>query len=299
MDVSTAASLRVDSRDMLGECALWCDRSQALWWTDIEGSRLHRFDPATGHVEHRKMPDRVGCFAFCDDPDLLLLGLAGGVAIHRISTSETDPVIAVESENPTTRINDGRCDREGRLVFGMFEQSDPERPIGHWYRVHHDLRVERLPLPPARVANSIAFSPDGRRMYHTDSLGGIVWVRDYHADGRIGPAEVMVRFGEGDGLPDGACVDEAGGLWIACWRGAAIRRFDADGQCTEVVDLPVSNVTSQAFGGSALDTIFITTARAGLDAQRAAAQPQAGGLFSVGSRHRGLPEARFHHSRGA
>jgi L-arabinonolactonase len=220
----------------------------------------------------------------------------GGVALYRLSTGATTAIVPVEADQPTTRINDGRCDRQGRFVFGMYVRG--ESPIGNWYRVHPDLRIERLPLPPTAVANSTCFSLDGRRMYHADSPGRTVWVRDYHEDGRIGPAEVMVRLEEAHGFPDGACVDAADGLWIACWEGRAVRRYDVAGRLTDVVDLPVSRVTSLAFGGAALDRIYVTTARIGLRADRLLREPQAGGLFAFDSRYRGVSEARFRGATG-
>lgn len=94
-------------------------------------------------------------------------------------------------------------------------------------------------------------------------------------------------------MPDGACVDESGGLWIACWGGSVVHRYDSLGRCTDAIELPVSNVTSIALGGPRLDQAFVTSARVGLDAGRESLQPQAGGLFTARSSHRGLAEARF------
>ncbi len=285
--------LLVDARHKLGECALWCERSEALWWTDLEGAALQRWDSASGTVSRWPMPDRVGSFAFCDDPDLLLLGLAGGIALHRLSTGATSPLVPVEPGVATTRINDGRCDHQGRFVFGMYNQTDDEGPIGGWYRVHADLTVETLPLPLTGVANSTCFSPDGRRMYHTDSPGRTIWCRDYHPDGRIGPPEVFIRLDAREGYPDGSCVDASGGVWTACWQGHAVRRHDDQGRLTDVIDLPAPNITCPAFGGASLDRLFLTSARKGLDEAALAAWPGSGGVFSAPSRHRGLAEKRF------
>ncbi|MGY0194697.1 SMP-30/gluconolactonase/LRE family protein [Leptothrix sp. BB-4] len=295
----TPGQLLVDARNTLGECALWCDRSQSFWWTDIEGRVIHRRDEASGTVQRWPMPDRVGSFAFCDDPDLLLLGLAGGIALHRLSTGATSAEVPVEPQHPTTRINDGRCDREGRFLFGMYNQTADEAPLGAWYRVDAELNIETLPLPIAGVANSLCFSPDGRRMYHTDSPGRTIWCRDYGPDGRIGPAEVFVRLDASEGYPDGSCVDAAGGVWTACWDGHAVRRHDDQGRLTDVIDLPVPNITCPAFGGAALDRLYMTSARKGLDAAGLAACPTSGGVFVAPTRHRGLPEQRFRTGLGA
>jgi L-arabinonolactonase len=234
----------------------------------------------------------VGSFAFCDDDRQLLLGLASGVALFDRESESLSMTIPVEGEQPSTRINDGRCDRQGRFVFGMFNPK--EAPIGGFYRVHPDLRVERLPLPPAGVANSICFSPDGATMYYTDSPTRTIWRLDYHADGRIGPPQRFVQLGAGDGFADGSCIDAEGGLWNAHWEGGCVVRYDAHGAETARVALPVSRPSCPAFGGPQLDVLYLTSARGGLSRDRLRAEPQAGGVFAAtGLGWRGLPESRF------
>lgn len=164
------AQLLVDAKARLGECVLWCELSDALYWTDIEGSTLSCWHAADGRVRQWTLPERVGSFALCHGTSRLLLGLASGIALFDTARETLSPVIPVEREHPTTRINDGRCDPQGRFVFGMFNQAAEGAPIGHFYRVHADLTIERLPLPPASVGNSIAFSPDGSTV---DADGGL------------------------------------------------------------------------------------------------------------------------------
>src|SRR6185369_7173249 len=101
--------------------------------------------------------------------------------------------------------------------------------IGGFWRVHPDLRVERLPLPPAAVGNSIAFSPDGATMYYTDSPTRTIWRLDNGADGTLGEPQVFVRLGEGEGFADGSCVDAEGGLWNAQWEGKCVVRYNPQG----------------------------------------------------------------------
>ena len=123
------------------------------------------------------LPDRVGSFALCERPEQLLLGLASGIALFNLATGGMSPIVPVEPEHPGTRINDGRCDAQGRFVFGMFNSAPGAPPISHFYRVTAELRVEPLPLPKAGVANSIAFSPDGTLMYFTDTWTRQIWLR--------------------------------------------------------------------------------------------------------------------------
>ncbi|RZL68630.1 MAG: SMP-30/gluconolactonase/LRE family protein [Variovorax sp.] len=289
--MGVSATLLVDARARLGECPLWCERAGALYWTDIESATLCRWREADGSVRHWKLPERVGSFALCADGSRLLLGLASGIAVFDPETEALSPVIPVEAGQASTRINDGRCDRQGRFVFGMFNRA-PE-PIGHFYRVNRDLQIERLALPPATVANSIAFSPDGATMYYTDSPTRIIFRVDYRADGTLGEPQPFVRLGDDEGFADGSTVDADGGLWNAQWRGGRVVRYDARGVETHRLDVPASQLTCPAFGGAALDRLFVTSARVGLDEAALGREPAAGGVFEVDAGVRGLPEARF------
>ena len=290
MDLSDVR-LAVDSADRLGECALWCEQTQSFWWTDIEGSKIARL-AADGGLREWHLPERVGSFAFVQGSTTqLLLGLASGIAVYDTAAGSLSPVIPVEADQPTTRINDGRCDRQGRFVFGMFNPK--EEAIGGFYRVHPDLRVERLPLPAAGVANSICFSPDGATMYYGDSPARTIWSLDYHADGRIGTPRVFTQLGPDEGFPDGSCIDADGGLWNAQWEGRCVKRYDARGAETARIAMPVSRLTCPAFGGRDLAVLYVTSARGGLAKERLREEPEAGGVFTVQARWRGLPESRF------
>lgn len=283
--------LLVDARAQLGECTLWCDRTAALYWTDIEGATLSRWSSADGSTRQWAMQDRVGSFALCGDPAQLLIGFASGVALFDLDSGATTDIVAVDSEQPATRINDGRCDAQGRFVFGMYNPA--EKPIGHFYRVDAELKVERLPLPPVAVANSIAFSPDGTRMYFADSPTRRIHCVDYHADGRIGIPRLFAELGAHEGFPDGSTVDAEGGLWSTQWDGSCLVRYDPHGAETMRIALPVSRPTCPAFGGAALDRLFVSTARVGLSESALQHQPAAGGVFAAAPGHRGLPEHRF------
>jgi L-arabinonolactonase len=293
------ADLLVDARARLGECALWCDLTGALYWTDIENSTLSRWHAADGRLRQWTLPERVGSFALCHEPSQLLLGLASGIALFDLEREALTPIVPVEPEQPRTRINDGRCDAQGRFVFGMFDQAARSEPIGHFCRVDSDLSVERLPLPSVAVANSIAFSPDGSRLYYADSPTREIHCCDYHADGRIGPSRLFARLPSSQRYPDGSTVDADGGLWNAQWQGSCVVRYDNAGNESVSIRLPTSQPTSVVFGGPLLDHLFVTSARAGLDGQTLRVEPNAGGVFSVNPGWRGLPEHRFMTDRRA
>lgn len=286
-----SARLLIDARAKLGECPLWCERQGALYWTDIEGATLTRWQQAEDRTQRWSLPERVGSFALCDDGTHLLLGLASGIALFDMASETLSPIVPVEADLPQTRINDGRCDRQGRFVFGMFNGA--EAAIGHFYRVDASLQIERLPLPPVGVANSLAFSPDGATLYYTDSPTRTIYSVAYGADGRIGLPRVFVRLPAGDGFADGSTVDASGGLWNAQWRGGRVVRYDATGVESARFALPVSQPTCPVFGGPSLEDLYVTSARIGLDAATLAQEPDAGGLFVLQPGWKGLPEARF------
>jgi L-arabinonolactonase len=287
---TTTAELLVDACARLGEGALWDDRGQAFYWTDIEGSTISRWREGEP-VKVWPTPNRVGSFALCEQPDQLLLGLAQGVALFNLAIGAMSALVPVEADNPDTRINDGRCDPQGRFVFGMFNRAG--RADGSFWRVGPDLAVERLPLPPACVANSLCFSPDGRWMYATDTPSREILRREYLADGRIGAPELFARLSEADGYPDGSCVDTEGGVWNARWQGSAVVRYSAEGEITDRVDLPAAHITCPAFGGPALDQLFVTSARIGRSALQLEGEPAAGGVFRARPGRLGLAERRF------
>jgi len=283
-----------DTRSVLGECLLWCERERALYWTDIESRFLLRLrDDGGGRVERFELPDRVGSFALCEAPGLLLLGLAKGVALYDTVSRRLGAVVPVEP-GLTTRINDGRCDPQGRFVFGTYNEARGNAAIGSFWRVDSRLAIERLPLPQVAVANGLAFSPDGRRIYYTDSPTRRIQVVDYAADGTLGEPRLFVGLPESmRGMPDGAAVDVDGGLWSALWGGGCVQRFDAEGRAGERVDLPASRITCPAFGGDGFATLFASSARIGMGADALAREPLAGAVFAAAVRRRGRPEHRY------
>jgi L-arabinonolactonase len=301
---TTRALLALATGCTLGEGALWCERTQRVLFTDIDGRCLHAFTPEGAVARCWPTPDRVGSVALTQaSPSQLLLAQAGGVQRFELESGlPAGPLLPVAADEPRTRLNDGRCDPQGRYVVGGFNQTDDGAAAGYWWRIDGrdgPLHLEALPLPPVAVANATAFSPDGRRMYFSDSPTSTVWCVDYAADGTLGRPEVFTQIADGDGYPDGACMDRAGGLWLALWDGAAVRRYDDSGRLTHHLPLPARRPTCPVFGGSALDTLYITTARGGLRPVEGQAHlgEAEGALLVLPSSalggHSGRPEHRF------
>lgn len=294
-EAHASATLLVDCRNTLGEGATWCEKTGALYWTDIEGAHLWRYRPGEARTESGTtswpMPERLACFALTDDPEVFVVGLATHLAFFDARQHSFTRIADVEPGRPT-RLNDGRCDRSGAFVFGMKDEgAGSPRAIGGYYRLNGDLTVERLALPPVAIANSIAFSPDGSLMYFCDSPTREIQVCDYRPGGAVSRVRSFARLSDTTGEPDGSTVDADGGLWSAQWGGSRIVRYDAHGVETERIAVPTgqpSCVTLDEVG-----RLYITSARAGLDDDTLARDVQAGGVFVASTRRRGLPEARF------
>ncbi|RZA31922.1 MAG: SMP-30/gluconolactonase/LRE family protein, partial [Lysobacteraceae bacterium] len=218
-----------------------------------------------------------------------------GLAFFSFSTGAVERILDVEADIPATRLNDGRCDRQGRFVFGMFNQQDgPKQALGGFYRLDTDLRLERLPLPNAAIANSICFSPDGRRMYYADSATRAIHCCEYDPhSGAIGALRVFVGAVAAPGEPDGSCIDADGYLWSTRWGAGQLMRFAPDGRLDRVVALDAPQPSCPAFGGPSLSTLYATTAFLGMSAGDRAAAPLSGSLFRMELDVRGLPESRF------
>lgn len=289
---AATAELVVPARNTLGEGATWCARSGRLYWTDIEGARLSRYDPRDGSHVTWEMPERLACFALCEDEGVLLLGLASRLAFFDLTTGAIETITEVEPGVPT-RLNDGRCDRQGRFVFGTKHEGEPLQAIGGFYRLDADLTLERLPLPAPAISNSIAFSPDGGTMYYCDSPTREIRACDYGADGTIANDRAFTTLADATGVPDGSTVDAEGGLWNAQWGGARVVRYGVNGLETGRVKIPTAQPSCVTLGGALLDTLYVTSARAEMDEAALAGDPAAGGVFAAKTGRTGLAEPLF------
>lgn len=277
------AELLVDARCELGEGPVWDAGRARLWWTDIDGRAVWRYDPVARQSERFTPPDRVGFLAIATG-GRVLLGTAKALymAEPREGNLNATKLVDLERDLPRTRSNDGRPDRSGNVVFGTMDDQKPRTPIGSFYQFSSKHGLRRLPLPGCAVSNSISFSPDGRRMYFTDTPTSVIRCGDYDPDAAaVTNIRDFVTLGHDQGHPDGSTIDADGCLWNAAWGGAVVRRFTPDGRLDRELVIPTKNPTCPTFGGADLATIFVTSSRQQHTDEELAGAPQAGGVFAA------------------
>ena len=267
----------------LGEGPVWVEWERALWFVDIEGRALHRFDPGSGDRQSFAMPGRPSFVVPVADRSLVI-GME--LELHRVRDGALgEPLIAIGG-NRDCRTNDATVDPRGRLWFGTMDlgHSAPTGQV-HVYDGHA--------LHPAGghcpITNGPAVNVAGTLLYHVDTFAGIVWAFDISRRDTLVDGRIFATIDPADGKPDGVTIDSQDCLWVALWGGWCVRRYAPDGELLLSVPIPCAQVTKVAFGGDALRTAFVTTARLGLSAQQLRTQPAAGGLFAFPAPAPGLP----------
>ncbi|MGM9426387.1 SMP-30/gluconolactonase/LRE family protein [Hydrogenophaga sp. MI9] len=301
--MSEQAELVLDVRNGVGESPVWDSARQCLWWVDIPGLALWCWHSASGQARHWPTPEQTGCIALAAGSDALphgqwIAAMETGVArlTPQADGSVTSEWIARVTHPQTgMRFNDGRCDRQGRLRAGtMVADMSLAATSGSLYALDLDHGVPTLRGLDAGyiTPNGMAFSPDGRTMYLSDSHPNrqTVWAFDYDTDtGTPHNRRVFIDFKPLPGRPDGAAVDIDGCYWICGNDAGLVHRFTPAGRLDRSLAVPVKKPAMCAFGGASLDTLFVTSIRPGGDL---ADQPLAGGVFALRPGVQGLPEPR-------
>lgn len=277
----------------LGEGVIWDHQRQRVWWTDIVNSKLFRYDPANGELEEFSTPERLCCFAPIHGQDNLIAAFASGFAFYNPDNGDLDWIEKIEADNPGTRLNDGRTDRQGRMWAGtMVEDQDKATYRGALYRLDGDLKITKT-IEELLITNSLCWSPDGQIMYHCDTPAQKIdsYLFDPNT-ARISDHMIFTTTGRGC-YPDGSIVDAEGYLWNAQWGGSKVVRYAPDGSVDVELAMPVSQPSCVAFGGADLDLLIVTTAHQDLSPAAKAEQPSAGDLFIYQTNYKGLQESPF------
>ncbi len=284
----------------LGEGPVWSTAEQVLYWIDIDGRAVHRYDPSTGQDELQATPARPGSLALTAEPALLLMSSEHEVVWFDWHTGATRPFAVLETEGAGIRMNDGRTDPAGRFIVGsMFEDTSAKKFVGSLHSVEADGTATAL-RRDVGTSNGLAFDTDRNLMYWADTPTQQVLVWDYDIESGTRTNErVFFDYQTVDGKPDGACVDADGFYWSASVRGWALTRVAPNGEVDRRVELPVELPTMPCFGGPNLDTLFVTSINSGDDdaasVERRRGVP-AGALLAIDlSAHgiQGRPDALF------
>ena len=286
--------LLVDSGTLLGECPVWDVKENVLYWIDIDGHKINCYDPSSCNNETRKLPFKAGSLAIRKQGGLLL-AMSNGFYNYDfkneiLESRECDP----EPDRKDNRLNDGRCDPGGRFWVGSMNdlKGIQGQYDGNLYCYHPDGECVSQNLPVG-VANGLAFSPDERYMFFADTMRETVWRFDYDKDqGKIRNQQVFLNLKNLSGKPDGACVDADGCYWLAHIYGWKVARYTPEGKLDREIQLPFPKPSMCAFGGSKLDTLFITSISTKHDKSNGE-KKYAGGLFAVNPGVSGIPEPNF------
>jgi D-xylonolactonase len=258
----------------LGEGPAWFADEGALYFVDIKGGRVHRYDPVTGASQSFETGGR---------PSFVLTEASGGVlvgsgdSIHRLHEQRLGAVIASVPQPHHNRTNDATVDTQGRLWFGTMDDAERDATGKVWCLDRgslHDLGQAAV------VTNGPAVSSDCQTLFHSDSANRTVWRHRLVPGPRLVESQVFVRLKADEGYPDGLVLDSEDCLWVALWDGWGVRRYSSAGELLLHIRFPCARVTKVAFGGGDLRTALVTTARAGLSQAEIADQPLAGGLFA-------------------
>jgi len=286
-------SVALDVRAELGECPLWSGEEQALYFVDIKGRALHRYRPETGEHDVMAMPEEIGCIGFRKGGGFIA-GFRSGLWLLDAGGNREAKLADNPEDQRRSRFNDGRVDPAGRFLAGTIDEPK-EGARAHLYR--YDRRGLATLAGGLLTSNGVAFAPDGRALYHSDTPTFTIWRYAYDpATGEASGKKVFARLepSEADrGRPDGAAVDRDGCYWTALFEGGRIQRYAPDGRLLAEHPVPARCPTMVCFGGPDRKTLYVTSARTGRSQEELAAFPHSGGVFAMPVETPGLPEHFF------
>ena len=273
---------------LLGEGPVWDSGQKKLIWVDIDGKKLHFWDYSSKKDTSYDMGETIGAAAPINNGKVLV-ALEHKISIFDPKDNTATIVVDLGKEIEGTRFNDGKCDSKGRFWIGTmdFDKTSPLRK-GKLFRLDRDRKLT-LVIEGVKTSNGLDWSLNDDVMYYTDTPTLEISAFKFDAEkGEISEKRTAITFKEEWGRPDGCTMDSEGKLWVACFSGSSVRRFDpATGELLEVLKVPVKHVTSVCFGGEDHQTLFITTSRHKLSEEEAKANPLAGCVFAVKTKVKG------------
>jgi len=274
------AVLEYEIKPQLGEGSFWNYKTQELYWIDILSNELHIYNPKTKTDRFLSTPSNIGTFVPID-ANKAVVALQDGIYIIDTNSGETTLLSDVERDIPSNRFNDGKCDPSGRFWVGSMAY-DQAPKAANLYMIDGTGEAT-LKLDSVTISNGIVWTKDKSTMYYIDTPTSEIKAFDYDdASGAISNMRVAIKVSDTLGFPDGMAIDEHDQLWVGMWNGNAVVCFDPKtGGVVSKIEVPAHNVTSCAFGGKDLDTLFITSASIDMTDDEKAKYPLAGSLFKA------------------
>ncbi|HEY2862316.1 MAG TPA: SMP-30/gluconolactonase/LRE family protein [Casimicrobiaceae bacterium] len=281
----------LDARASLGECPVWSIEEQVLYWIDINAPSLNRFDPKSRSNLAWPMPSSIGSYALREQGGFVA-ALRDGIWLIDRAGRLGDRMAEAPYDPSHHRFNDGRADAAGRYWAGTMNERR-EASSGALYCIDPYFTLTRV-LDGIMISNGLAWSPDGRTLYHADTPTRTVNAYDFDAtSGAVGGKRTFAHFDGETERPDGAAVDSEGCYWIAFYRGGKVVRLSTRGERIAEYAVPAMCPTMCAFGGPDLRTLYVTTARQNREPDELARLPQSGGVFAMQVDTPGRPEPKF------
>ncbi|MCW1306192.1 MAG: SMP-30/gluconolactonase/LRE family protein [Candidatus Parvarchaeota archaeon] len=270
----------------------WDEDDQVLYWVDIDGEKVHIYDPSTKKDKAIEVGQYVGSIVPRKSGGVIV-AMHHGLYFLNTEDGKLDFVVDPEKDELNNRFNDGKCDISGRFFIGTMHFEEKE-PTGSLYCLEPDHSIRTL-LTNVTISNGIAWSPDNRIMYYIDSPTKRVDAFDYDVEsGTISNRRTVVEIPDNSGVPDGMTSDSEGMLWVAHWGGWQVSRWDPYiGKQIDTIHVPAEMISSCVFGGDNLDELYITTARRGLSKKDLRKQPNAGGIFRIKVNVKGMPTYKY------
>jgi sugar lactone lactonase YvrE len=274
------AQLEYEIHSLLGEGAFWNYKSQELYWIDIDGKKIHIYDPDIKTNRSFPTPTRIGTVVPQTDTTAVI-ALEDGIYIINTENGNIEVLSDIEKEMTINRFNDGKCDPNGNLWVGSMHLEQAV-PMGSVYKISATGETIKM-IDSVTISNGIVWTKDATTMYYIDTPTQNIQAFDFDVvTSTLSNERTAVRVSEALGFPDGMAIDEEDMLWVGLWNGNAVGRFDPkSGELISRIEVPAHNVTSCAFGGENLDILYITTASVDMTEEEKVNYPLAGSLFVV------------------
>ncbi len=286
------AVLEYNIKSQLGEGAFWNHKTQEFYWIDIVSKMMHIYNPSTKTNRSLPTASAIGTVVPKNETEAVV-ALVDGIYIMNLNSGETTLLSDIEADIPSNRFNDGKCDPSGRLWVGSMGW-DMNQYDANLYMIDEEGHTE-LKIDSVTISNGIVWSKDKKYMYYIDTPTYQVKAYDYDdASGSISNERVAITLNDSLGSPDGMAIDENDMLWVCMWNGNSILNINPiTGEIITKIEVPAHNITSCAFGGKDLDTLYITTSSLDMSPEEIEKYPNAGSIFKVIPGVKGVKSAFF------